>query len=195
MAIKREKNKEDKRQALLDAAAKEFAQKSYYGANCAQIASTAKVAVGTIYELFADKQDLANKLFQRAYVRYLDNFLKEVNESDAPEKQFFQAWNGFERILDTNRNEFLFTELQFHESYLDDASRTIRAMTRNVMGSWAERMIEGGHMAKVDVETVFSLLIGSFTRQVKNRIENNIPITKGFLDELKKTTWNCLKIS
>jgi AcrR family transcriptional regulator len=193
VASKRETNKEKKRQAILDAAAKEFSLKSYYGTNCAQIASSAGVAVGTIYEHFVDKQDVANKLYQRAYERYLDNFLHEVHESESAEAQFRQAWHAFYRVLETNRDEFLFTELQFHESYLDDTSRRVRNMVRSVFGAWIQRLIDSKQVRISQVETAFSLLIGSFTRQVKNRLESNTPMTKGFLDELIDSTWNCLK--
>lgn len=193
MTSKRESNKEQKRQALLNAAAKEFAQKSYYGTNCAQIAKTAKVAVGTIYELFADKEDLANKLYQRAYSRFLDNFLAEVVNTDTPEQQFNQAWRAFGRVLETNRDEFFFAELQFHESYLDNASVTIRDMSRKVMGDWVSRMIEQKGFKQIEVESVFSLVIGSFTRQVKGRLERKIPMEPGFLDEIRMLIWQSLK--
>jgi AcrR family transcriptional regulator len=193
MATKREQNKEQKREALLNAAAREFAAKSYYGTNCAQIAASAKVAVGTIYELFDDKQDLANKLFQRAYARYLQNFLAEVKEADPPEKQFKQVWRAFERVLETNRDEFLFTELQFHESYLTEASKTIRTMTRSVLGNWVLRLVGEKSIRKVEVETMFSIVIGSFTRQVKGRMESNTPMDRGFLDEVSDIIWSCLK--
>ncbi len=68
----------NKRDRLLDAALKIFAQKGYYGATISEIAKMAKVSDGIVYEYFTNKEDLlfsiANKKVQHD-VAMLDQML------------------------------------------------------------------------------------------------------------------------
>lgn len=54
----------DKRQRILDAALKVFAQRGFYNAKVSEIAKRAGVADGTIYLYFANKDDVLIQLFE-----------------------------------------------------------------------------------------------------------------------------------
>lgn len=54
----------DKRQRIMDAAIQVFAAKGFYGARISDIAKAAKVADGTIYLYFKNKDDLLISLFE-----------------------------------------------------------------------------------------------------------------------------------
>lgn len=54
----------DKRQRILDAALKVFAERGFYNAKVSEVARTAGVADGTIYLYFANKDDLLIQLFE-----------------------------------------------------------------------------------------------------------------------------------
>jgi len=54
----------DKYQRILDAAVKVFAQNGFYNSKVAEIAKEAKVADGTIYLYFKNKDDILIKLFE-----------------------------------------------------------------------------------------------------------------------------------
>ena len=54
----------DKRQRILDAALKVFAERGYYNAKVAEVARQAGVADGTIYLYFENKDDLLINLFE-----------------------------------------------------------------------------------------------------------------------------------
>jgi TetR/AcrR family transcriptional regulator, fatty acid metabolism regulator protein len=59
-----QKNNVDKRQRILDAAVKVFAQKGFFNSKVAEIARLADVADGTIYLYFKNKDDLLIRLFE-----------------------------------------------------------------------------------------------------------------------------------
>ncbi len=60
----RRRRREDRREAIIDAAVEVFARKGFFGAKVAEIAETAGVADGTIYLYFKSKDDLLISLFE-----------------------------------------------------------------------------------------------------------------------------------
>lgn len=70
-------NKMDRMRAILKAAEKVFAEKDFSKATVAEIAKSAGVADGTIYEYFENKEDI---LFSMA-VSQIDSYLSEVSEA------------------------------------------------------------------------------------------------------------------
>ena len=73
----------DKRQRILDAAVKVFAQKGFFNSKVAEIARLADVADGTIYLYFKNKDDLLIRLFedkmQWVIARFREGTLKETD--------------------------------------------------------------------------------------------------------------------
>jgi len=81
---------EARRNQILDAAAKVFAEKGFHRASTREIARTAGIAEGTIYNYFANKSDLVIGIMARlAELDSLDEELMEALQGDA--REFFVA--------------------------------------------------------------------------------------------------------
>jgi TetR/AcrR family fatty acid metabolism transcriptional regulator len=65
------KRSDDKRQRILQAAARVFARKGYHGARVSEIARRADVADGTIYLYFRNKEDILVSLFDEVMIEHL----------------------------------------------------------------------------------------------------------------------------
>lgn len=92
--IEREKHLTDTRQDLLQAAAFEFANEGYVGANINRISCSAGFAKGTIYNYFPSKRALMCALIEEIAVPHVAFIVKHVEtETDHTErlKCFFQA--------------------------------------------------------------------------------------------------------
>ena len=63
----------DKREAILRAATSVFAEKGFFNAKVADIAKAARVADGTVYLYFKNKDDVLHSIFDRA----MDEFIAE----------------------------------------------------------------------------------------------------------------------
>src|SRR5881275_752058 len=75
---------EGKRERILDAAVRVFAQEGFYNAKVAQIAHVAGVADGTIYLYFKSKDDLLISLFEDRMEMVNANLREAINtESSA----------------------------------------------------------------------------------------------------------------
>ncbi len=78
--LQRERRKTARRDAILAAARKVFAQKGYDGATIADIARAAGVAAGTVYLYYASKIDL----FAALNARLFEIINEAMQEADAP---------------------------------------------------------------------------------------------------------------
>ena len=63
----------DKREAILRAAIKVFARKGYFSSKVSDIASSAKIADGTVYLYFKSKEEILHSIFNRT----MDEFISE----------------------------------------------------------------------------------------------------------------------
>jgi AcrR family transcriptional regulator len=88
----------DTRQALLDAAADEFAHEGYGGANINRISINAGFAKGTIYNYFASKHTLLLTLIDEIATQHIATILARVDPVQTPAEKleaFFRAGFAF----------------------------------------------------------------------------------------------------
>ncbi len=77
----------DKREAILRAAIKVFAQKGYFSSKVADIASEAGIADGTVYLYFKSKDEILHSIFDRAMEEFIAEGKREISEiADVKEK-------------------------------------------------------------------------------------------------------------
>jgi AcrR family transcriptional regulator len=89
------------RQALLDAAADEFAREGYVGANINRIAKSAGFAKGTIYNYFSSKRALMLALIDEiadAHIHFVEEQVQQEDGTDRRLVRFFEA--GFDFVTD-----------------------------------------------------------------------------------------------
>lgn len=77
---------DNKKDRILLAAEKLFSTKNYWDAKIAEIARLAKVADGTIYDYFENKEDLLFSLFERRMDEFTDAFRETLRPSKAENK-------------------------------------------------------------------------------------------------------------
>jgi AcrR family transcriptional regulator len=75
---RKEREREARREAILDAAARVFSRKSFYEATLEEIASEAELAKGTLYNYYKDKQDIFASLMARGHREFQENMDREI---------------------------------------------------------------------------------------------------------------------
>lgn len=75
---------EDKYQRIISAALKVFARKGFFNSKVSEIAQEAKVADGTIYLYFKNKDDILISVFETEMKKMINNMRKELNKYDDP---------------------------------------------------------------------------------------------------------------
>lgn len=84
---RRQREAEDRKQAILRAAQRLFWQKGYAGASIPQIAREAELAPGTIYLYFPSKEALYVELLMEGYQILHDRLTAEARHPVAPQEQ------------------------------------------------------------------------------------------------------------
>ncbi len=78
------KNAIDKRARILSAAVKVFAEHGFHNSKVSEIAKKAKVADGTIYLYFKNKDDILISLFEESLKLLINNMREAVREIEDP---------------------------------------------------------------------------------------------------------------
>ena len=111
------KERNDKRTAILEAALDLFAENGFHGSPTALIARRAEVGVGTIYRYFKDKDELVRELFaelhDRANVRVYADFQKE----EPVKERFIRLFSQILRFFLESPREFRFFEQYYYSPY------------------------------------------------------------------------------
>ena len=77
----------DKREAILRAAIKVFAQKGYFNSKVADIAKEAGIADGTVYLYFKSKEEILHSVFDRAMEEFIAEGKREIAEIEEADKR------------------------------------------------------------------------------------------------------------
>lgn len=91
-------SKEDRRQAILQSAAEEFAKGGYHATKIEDIVASAKIARGTFYLYFTDKRTIFSELVDRFSAR-LGMAILRVDPADASRPVELQIRENIRRIL------------------------------------------------------------------------------------------------
>ncbi|MBI2163065.1 MAG: TetR/AcrR family transcriptional regulator [candidate division NC10 bacterium] len=123
---KREDLRLERRQAILDAAMKVFAQRGYAAATIRAIAREANIAQGTIYLYFPSKRDILLALYRSMILESLEEIMARPEKGD--DEAFLRSLVA-DRILRFRQNaqavRFAFTELPFHDELREKFYREI----------------------------------------------------------------------
>ncbi|MBA2494897.1 MAG: TetR/AcrR family transcriptional regulator [Acidobacteria bacterium] len=77
----------DKREAILRAAIKVFAERGYFNSKVADIAGEAGIADGTVYLYFKSKDEILHSIFDRAMEEFISEGKKEIAEIAEADKR------------------------------------------------------------------------------------------------------------
>ena len=141
----RKKTVEQRRQDILEAALKIFAQKGYNGSTTAEIACAAGVAEGTIFRHFTTKKDLLIAVLEPKVLDGLIQLDKEHRE-DTP-TEFFRHFlrNRLELVKENNSLvRLMVAEAQYHSEVREALFRGILGQGISIIRPWFEKGVERG---------------------------------------------------
>jgi len=119
---RKEREREARREAILDAAARVFSRKSFHEATLEEIAAEAELAKGTLYNYYKDKPDIFASLLARGMAEFQDNLLRVLDDRGSLE-------DLLRRILETsirsmNDHKYMLRMIMTAGGHLSDNFRT-----------------------------------------------------------------------
>jgi TetR/AcrR family fatty acid metabolism transcriptional regulator len=101
---------------IIEAATKVFARKGFYKAKISEIASEARVADGTIYIYFENKDDILICLFEEQMKAVLDNMVIRISEEDNPVKKLEKFALTHLQLVEQNKNMAEIIQVEVRQS-------------------------------------------------------------------------------
>jgi len=182
----REQLIEARRNQILDAAASVFAEKGYHRATTKEIAGTAGVSEGTIYNYFDNKADLLIGMMTRlAELNELPQELEGALHSDAQEFLVTIFRDRMGRIVQTHEKMFqavlpeILTNPELRERYYREFVQPMATMLEN----YIQARVQLGHLRPINVPLAVRAVQGMFVGLLMFRILGDGPIRAGW-DEL-----------
>lgn len=145
----------NKKERIFDAAHDILAEQGFHGLSIAMVAKQAKVATGTIYRYFSDKEDLIRQLYRHTIMGCREQILNDVNIEETSFEQYRQLWLNIHHIFTSDPNAII-CKLQYECSPL--ASELERDPV--IMALWEplDRFFERGRIAGLFIDLPLRVL-------------------------------------
>lgn len=108
--------REDKYQAILDAATEAFAECGYFNSQISKIAKLAGVADGTIYLYFKNKEDILVSLFKERMGQFTAEIRQEISECRTAQSKLFSIIRRHLGYVQENHALAMVTQIELRQS-------------------------------------------------------------------------------
>jgi TetR/AcrR family fatty acid metabolism transcriptional regulator len=101
---------------IINAATKIFAKKGFFQAKVSEIAKEAKVADGTIYLYFENKDSILISLFEEQMKRVLDNMREEISKETGSVKKIERFALNHLKLIEQNKDVAEIIQVELRQS-------------------------------------------------------------------------------
>ena len=146
MKSQQKEAQEETRWQLLEAAAEEFSQHGFQGANVNRIADAAGFSIGTVYNYFPSKRKMMLDFIEeigKAHVDYIQDQVNQESEPNLRLRSFFKA--GFAFIqANHNKARTIFNALngpddEFRQSLFETYAPLFELLSENILKPGIEK--------------------------------------------------------
>ena len=163
----------DKREAILRAATRVFAESGYFNSKVADVARVAGVADGTVYLYFKSKEEILRSIFERSVGEAIADARAQVAElDDAREKLRRIARLHLERLgADRDLAVVFQVELRGSTKFMEEFSAAgLAAYLRLIRETLEEGQRAGLFRAELNAKVVAKILFGALDEMATNWI-------------------------
>jgi AcrR family transcriptional regulator len=182
----------DRKQEILDAALRGFAEKGLAGTTVDEVRRRSGASVGSIYHHFGDKEGIAAALYVAALEDYQRGLQELLAEDSDPEPTIKALVRYHLRWVAADRDRALFL-LSGAPPRAAEGIAEVNRQALRVTSRWLARHVRAGRLRDVPFDLFFSVLIGpaqEFTRYwLKGRMRTSIRVAER---ELGAAAWRAL---
>ena len=192
---RKEREKEHRREDILDAAQRVFFEKGLATATMDDIAEIAELSKGTLYLYYKSKEDLYLAVMMRGMQILLDMFSKITKSAESPAKMLIRLSDAYFAYFDSHRDYFRMMHFlqtpQFHKQVSEELMHSCSILNQDI---WAlangilQRCIDGGILRKDINPTQVGLILWSSATALMLRLDSEHEVwTKIFNIDLAQT--------
>ena len=183
----------DKKERIFEAAHEILGEQGFYGLSIAMVAKKAKVAAGTIYRYFSDKDDLVRQLYLHTILKCHPQIMEGVQIEEVSYRQYRRLWLNIDAIF-TNSPNALKCKLQYESSPLG------AELERDpvIMATWAplERFFEQGRQQGLFIDlpvlVLQALSLDCVANLAQQRRVHDFVLTQEQLETVIRASWNAI---
>ena len=175
---------EARRNQILEAAAQVFAEKGFHRATTREIASTAGISEGTIYNYFDNKESLLiGIMFRLAQLESLNDELLEALQGDVREFFITIFSQRSDRIQQGQEMlKAILPEVMVNPELREHFYRQFVLRIATLLEQYIQTRVELGHLQPVDAALVARAIQGMFVGMLILRILGDEPLLTGWSD-------------
>lgn len=184
---------DSKIEAIYDATLKLVLETGFNGLKMADVAKEAKLATGTLYIYFKNKEVLINELYYHLKKSKTLKVLEVFDNKDDYVVSFKKLWTNYLTISLAEPERMKFIEQFTHTSYLTKKTKQQGDELIKPLEDFLKQGISKGLIKKLPVELLLSQLMGPIIESVKLHYENTLRITNSLKEEMFQMAWNSIK--
>jgi len=185
--------REDKREAILDAALDLFEERGFHGTAVPLVAERAGVGAGTLYRYFDSKEALVNALYQHWKGRLGAMLLQDFPVSAQGRQQFHWFWTKMREFAEKHPKAFAFLEFHAHALYLDDKSRAMEQRVLDAARAFMQQAQAQQTAKDVPVDVLIAVVWGAFVGLVKGAHSLKLAIPPEAFDAAEQCCWEAIR--
>lgn len=182
----------NRREEILDAALKLFAEQGYAGTPVPEIAREVGLAVGGLYRYYASKELLANAVYQRAMLRCTDALLEGFERLVDVKARFHHLWQKMHLFAMESPDDFVFLELHNHSTYLNMKSEQADARLNQVLDEYVRFGQKKGSIRKFEPPLVISIVLNIYLGYFKSVQYDELKNRAASLKEAEHAAWRAI---
>jgi AcrR family transcriptional regulator len=188
------KQRDDRKVAeIFSAALKLVEQMGIAGITMRQIAREAKIATGTLYIYFKDKNELINALFEKCRKSSISVYFKGYDVDEPFERGFKTVWNNIFRHRIENFEEGVFLEQCYHSPFIGESIKEMGQRLIQPMYKLVERGKREKKIKNLDTFLLLTYMVGSVIEMVRFARYSGKPIAEMKMDEIFSLCWQGMR--
>jgi len=176
---RKEREKEQRREDILDAAQRVFFENGLATATMDDIAETAELSKGTLYLYYKSKEDLYLTVMMRGMELLFDAFTEVANGVYSPAKKLLCLSEAYFNYFNTHRDYFRMMHYlqapQFHKQISEEVKRSCSVLNQRIwdlVNGMLQRCIDEGLLRKDLNPAEVGLILWSSATALMLRIDN-----------------------
>jgi AcrR family transcriptional regulator len=182
---RKEREKEQRREEILDAAQRVFFEKGLHTATMDEIAETAELSKGTLYLYYKSKEDLYLAVMMRGMEVLREMFTRVAMSGQSTAKMLISLGDAYQDYFNANREYFRMLHFlqtpHFHKQVSDEMKVSVGTLNRNVWdlaNGILQRGIDDGLLRKDLNPVEIGIILWSSATALLLRIDSEYPIWK-----------------
>jgi AcrR family transcriptional regulator len=184
---------ENKIDQVFKATLKLVKQKGLAGITMQSVAKEAKIATGTLYIYFKNKESIITSLFDNCVKNSATVFFHNYDASAPFKIGFYTIWSNIVQHRISRFEESIFIEQCFHSPFIDEETKTTLKKMFEPLRDLLNRGKEQHIIKDVDSFWLISFMIGTINEIAKRITYFNKRLTKEIIDLNFKMCWDGIK--